>query len=269
MARFPGRHFLRNLVERRALVAQLVQRDFEMRYVGSAAGWLWGLVHPVVQLVIWIFVFQVCLGISLPPGSVTQNYPMFLFCGFLPWMLFQETVTRSAGSLVEQSNLITRTIFPAEVVPVSIFLSSLIHHLIGLALLMAAAVAILKTLSPMAVLLPFYMFLLGLLAVGVGWIVASLHVYLRDTGQVLSVVMNVWYWLTPIMISEQQIPPRFRPLVAWNPMSWVVRAYRERLLTTRWPRWQEVAVLAAYSAGVFVIGGLFFRHLKRGFADVL
>src|ERR1700689_1022469 len=91
VTRIPGRHFLRNLVERRALVAQLVRRDFEMRYVGSAAGWAWGVVHPIVQLGVWYFIFQVCLKMSLPPDSVTTNYPMFLFCGFLPWMLFQET----------------------------------------------------------------------------------------------------------------------------------------------------------------------------------
>jgi homopolymeric O-antigen transport system permease protein len=269
VARIPGRHFLRNLVTRRALVAQLVRRDFQMRYVGSAAGWLWGVVQPLVMLLSWVFVFKICLGMELPPGSVTQSYWMFLFCGFLPWMLFQETVTRSAGSLVEQSNLITKTVFPSEVVPVSIFLSSLIHHLIGIAVAVLAGVLALRTFSPMIVLLPVYMFFVGLLAVGVGWIAASLHVYLRDTGQVLSVVLTLWFWLTPIMIDEDKIPQRFHPLIAWNPMSWVVRAYRERLLTSSWPQWREIAVLAAYSAAVFIVGGLFFRHLKRGFADVL
>ena len=269
MGRLPGRHFVRNLVERRALVAQLVRRDFEMRYVGSAAGWLWGVVHPLVMLLSWVFVFKICLRMELPVGSVTQSYWMFVFCGYLPWMLFNETVARSAGSLVEQSNLITRTVFPSEVVPVSIFLSSLIHHLIGIALAILAAAIALKTFSPMILWLPVYILFVGLLAVGVGWIVASLHVYLRDTGQVLSVVMTLWFWLTPIMIDEEKIPRRFHPLVAWNPMSWVVRAYRERLLTANWPAWREIAVLAAYSSGVFIVGGLFFRHLKRGFADVL
>ena len=268
-ARIPGRHFVRNLVERRALVAQLVRRDFQMRYVGSIAGWAWGVVHPLVQLGVWYFIFQVCLKMTLPEGSVTTNYPMYLFCGFLPWMLFQETVTRSAGSLVEQSNLITRTVFPSEVVPVSIFLSSLIHHLIGLALFIVSSVFILNKLSPMVMLLPLYMVFLGLLAVGVGWIVSSLHVYLRDTGQVLNVVMTLWFWLTPIMIPEDRIPPRFHFLVAWNPMSWMVRAYRNRLLDPNWPGWKELAVLSISSAAMFVIGGLFFRHLKRGFADVL
>ncbi|HEV2198732.1 MAG TPA: ABC transporter permease [Bryobacteraceae bacterium] len=267
--RIPGRLFLRNLVERRALLAQLVRRDFEQRYVGSAAGWLWGVVHPLVLLASYIFVFQVCLKVKLPPGAVTQNYTMYLFCGVLPWLLFSETVTRSASSMVENAMLITKTVFPAEVVPVSIFLSSLIQHLIALVLVIAAAAVTVRTVSPMILLLPLYMLFIGLLGVGVGWIAASLHVYLRDTAQVLAVVMTLWFWITPIMINEQQIPPRFRAVILWNPMSWIVRAYRERLFLATWPTFQEVGILAAYSSIVFVVGGLFFRHLKRGFADVL
>jgi len=269
VTRLPGRHFLRNLVERRALVSQLVRRDFQQRYVGSAAGWLWGVVHPLVLLASWIFVFKVCLKMTLPPGSVTDNYTMYLFCGMLPWLLFQETVTRSAACLIDHSNLITKTVFPAEVVPVSIFLSSLIHHLIALALVLAGAALWVKQLSPLIFLLPLYMFFVGLLSVGVAWIASSLHVYLRDTAQVVTVVMTLWFWVTPIMISEQQIPERFKALVQLNPLSWVVHAYRYRVFSSEWPSWQEFAVLAAYSTAVFVIGGLFFRHLKRGFADVL
>src|SRR5579884_675092 len=269
MRRLPGRHFLRNLVERRALLFQLVRRDFQQRFVGSAAGWLWGVIHPLVLLVSWTFVFQVCLRVPLASGELTHNYTIFLFCGFLPWLLFQETVQRSAASLLEHSNLITKTVFPAEVVPVSIFLSSLLHHLIALAIVVACAAIFLKAVSLKILLLPVYMFFVGLLAVGVGWIVSSLQVYLRDTAQVVSVVMTLWFWATPIMITEKQIPPRFHALIELNPMSWIVRAYRYRLLSTQWPSWRELSILFFYSAGVFLLGGLFFRHLKRGFADVL
>jgi ABC-type polysaccharide/polyol phosphate export permease len=187
----------------------------------------------------------------------------------LPWLLFQDTVLRSASSMLEQATLITRTLFPAEVVPVSIFLSSLIHHLIALMLVMIASMIILKSISPMVLLLPLYMLFIGLFAVGVGWFVSSLQVYLRDTAQVLTVVMTLWFWFTPIMINEEQIPAPIRPWIDWNPMSWVVRAYRDRLLSTRWPSAEELGVLAAFSVVFFVTGGLFFRHLKRGFADVL
>jgi lipopolysaccharide transport system permease protein len=267
--RIPGARFLRNLVERRDLVIQLVQRDFRQRYVGSVAGWLWGVIHPVVLLLSWVFVFQVCLKVTLPPGSVTDNYTIYLFCGILPWLLFQDTVLRSAPSMVDHASLITKTVFPAEVLPVSIFLSSLIHHFIALAVVVGVTGVVMKTVSPMIVLLPVYMLFTGLLGVGIGWLAAGLHVYLRDTAQVLTVVMTLWFWFTPIMINESQIPERFRALIIWNPMSWIVRAYRDRLLSTHLPSWQDFVVPAVFSILVFVAGGLFFRHLKRGFADVL
>jgi lipopolysaccharide transport system permease protein len=81
--------------------------------------------------------------------------------------------------------------------------------------------------------------------------------------------MTLWFWITPIFISEQQVPEEFRFLIRWNPLTYVVRAYRERLLSYRMPSLEELAILVAYSAAAFLIGGLFFRHLKRGFADVL
>lgn len=81
--------------------------------------------------------------------------------------------------------------------------------------------------------------------------------------------MTLWFWITPIFISPEQIPEQFRFLIAINPLSFIVRAYRERLLSTRWPNIEELAITSAYAVAVFVAGGLFFRQLKRGFADVL
>jgi len=269
MNNIPGFHFLRNLVERRDLLFQLVRRDFTQRFVGSAAGWLWGVIHPLVLLVSWVFVFKICFKIALPESAPTQNYALFLFTGFLPWMLFQETVQRSASCLLDHQNLITKTIFPAEIVPVSIFLSSLVNHLIALALALVAVGFWERKFSVMTLWLPVYMFLLGLLAIGIGWIVSSLHVYLRDTAQVVSVVLTFWFWFTPIFITESMIPERLRFILWANPLAYLVNAYRERLLSARPPQMRELGVIAACGVTVFVIGGLFFRHLKRGFADVL
>src|SRR6202521_2100325 len=134
----PGRHFVKNLIYRRTLLFQLVRRDFEQRFVGSAAGWLWGLIHPLVLLLSWTFVFSYCLKQTVPAGQ-PGNYPIYLFAGMLPWLLFNETVQRSSTSLLDHANLITKTVFPAEMVPLSVFLSSLVSHLMALALLLAAA----------------------------------------------------------------------------------------------------------------------------------
>ncbi len=251
------------------LIYQLVRRDFEQRFVGSAAGWLWGLIHPVVMLASWVFVFQWCLHTTLPATEVTQNYSLFLFCGFLPWMLFQETVQRSATALLDHSNLIKKTVFPAEIVPVSIFLSSLLNHLLALALVLVVVGVYVGHFSMWMFSLPIYMVLIGLFAIGIGWIVSSLQVYLRDTAQILSVVMTLWFWITPIFINEQLFPQSVRFLLRANPLAFVVRAYRDRLLSYRYPSLTELAILTAYAVTVFLVGGLFFRHLKRGFADVL
>ncbi len=267
--RIPGTLFLRNLVERRSLLLQLVRRDFQQRFVGSAGGWVWGLIHPLVLLLSWYYVFSVCLKMKLDPGEVTTNYPMYLFAGMLPWLLFAETVQRSASSLLEQASLITKTVFPAEIVPVSIFLSSLISHLLALSLVVAAAGIFLRQISTALVVLPVYMALLGLFAVGIGWVMAGLQVYLRDTAQVLSVILTFWMWMTPIMIQEKQIPPALRFVIVANPLAYIVRAYRVLLLSDGLPTLHDFAIASACAVASFCLGGLLFRHMKRGFADVL
>ena len=267
--RLPGTLFVRNLIQRRSLVIQLVKRDFQQRYVGSAAGWLWGIVHPLVQLAALTFMFSYCLGQKLEEGEVTTNYPLFLFAGLLPWNLFAETLQRSSSSLVEQANLLTKTVFPAEIVPISVFLSSLVSHVLAVFLLLAATVAMLGEFHVTVILLPAFVLLGGMLAVGLGWIAAALQVYLRDTSQVVAVGLTFWFWLTPIFVREKQIPTGVRFLLIYNPMTYIVRAYRNILLGGIWPSWQDWAMLTTFSILVFVFGGLFFRYMKRGFADVL
>jgi ABC-type polysaccharide/polyol phosphate export permease len=187
----------------------------------------------------------------------------------LPWLLFQETVQRSATSLVEYSNLIKKSLFPAEIVPVSIFLSNLLSHFLALALVVAAVAVWLNRVSAMLVVLPVYLVLIGLLSLGLGWIVSSLHVFLRDTAQVLAVLMTFWFWVTPIFITETLFPEKVRWLLTFNPLVYAVRGYRSSILSTRLPAAEDLGLLAAFAVVTFVLGGLFFRQTKKGFADVL
>jgi ABC-type polysaccharide/polyol phosphate export permease len=258
--------FVRNLIERRSLLFQLVRRDFEQRFVGSAVGWIWGLIHPLVLLLSWVYIFQYCFKV-LPKG--VSNYPLFIFSGMLPWLLFSDTVQRSASSLLDHANLITKSVFPSEIVPVSVFLSTLVSHLLALILMVAGTTFILHKFSAFLLLLPLFMFLIGLFAVGLGWVVAGLHVYLRDSAQFLAVVLTFWFWMTPIMMTEDLVPKKIKPLVLVNPMNYAVRMYRSALLDAQWPSPFDLIILSSSSVVVFVLGGLFFRYMKRGFADVL
>ena len=122
---------------RQALLLNLVARDFRQRYVGSALGWLWGVVHPAVLLLSYTFVFSMVFRVRPAAASGTDSFALYLFTGILPWLLFQDTVQRSATSIVDASNLITRTMFPSDVLPVSLFLSGALSHLLGLLVLLA------------------------------------------------------------------------------------------------------------------------------------
>jgi lipopolysaccharide transport system permease protein len=261
--RIPGSLFARNLIERRTLILQLVRRDFHQRYIGSSAGWVWGLIHPLVLLASYTFIFSICLKYP------QKDYPLVLFAGMLPWLLFSETVTRSSGSLVEQSNLITKTTFPSEILPVAIFLSTLLTHLMTVVLFAIVASYFTGHISPMLAFLPAYTLLLGLFAVGLGWIAAALQVYLRDTAQVVAVMMIFWMWLTPLFILEDRFPPWAQFVIRMNPLAYVVRAYRRMLLEQTMPSMPDLGWIAVFGAVAFICGGLFFRSLKRGFADVL
>lgn len=259
--------FLRNLVERRSLLFQLVRRDFEQRFIGSAIGWIWGVIQPLVLLLSWTYIFDWVLHVPKPAG--VKYYALYIFSGMLPWILFSDTVQRSASSLIEQANLITKTVFPSEIVPVSVFLSAVVSHILAVVLMVAAAAVFNHQFSPFLALLPIYVLLIGLFSVGIGWFVSSLHVFLRDTAQIVTVILTFWFWLTPILISEDQIPDKLRFLLVANPMFYGVRAYRDMLLMARWPSLGDTAVLAGSAVLVFLLGGLFFRYMKRGFADVL
>lgn len=260
--------FLKVLLERRSLILQLVKRDFRQRFVGSAAGWLWTIIHPVVLLLSWVFVFQYCLKMPKPEGY-GDTYTLYLFAGYLPWLLFQDTVQRSSMALLEQSNLITKTVFPSEIIPVSLFLSSLISHLIALGVLIVMIRWMEYHFSLLSGVLVLYLFFMAFFTIGMGWIVSSLQVYLRDTAQGVVVLLTGWFWLTPIFIDEAMFPAGARFLVHWNPLALVVRGYRRALLDFSLPLWNEIAQFAGIALAVFFVGGLVFRHLKRGFADVL
>ena len=129
-----------------------------------------------------------------------RNFKLFFFCGFLPWLLFSDTVIRNCSAITDNAPLITKTIIPAEILPVSITISNLVHHLIGLAILIAALGFFYDVhLSALWILL--YLPMLLMFAQGLGWIVAGLHVFVRDTIQGLEILLFLWLWFTPVFYS--------------------------------------------------------------------
>ena len=251
------------------LLYQLALRDFRQRYAGSALGWLWGVIHPLVLLAVYTFLFETAFGARLPPDEATQSYPLFLLAGLLPWMLFSETVTRSATVLIDHSVLIKKSVFPSEALPASILLSTAFGHLLALGVLLAAASVLDRLPGASLLLVPAWLGLLGMLTLGLAWIVAALQVYIRDTAQVLSVTLTAWFWLTPVFLPESFYRGRLDTVLEWNPLRYAVLGYRSAILGGDMPSAGQTGVACAYALVMLVGGGLFFRHARKGFPDVI
>jgi ABC-type polysaccharide/polyol phosphate export permease len=257
--------FVAGLSRNRNLLKNLVIRDLKHRYTGSMGGFLWSVVQPLVQLGIYTFAFTVVF--QQDPDSSGAGTAIFLFCGILPWFLFTDTVVRNCSVVTDNASLITKTVMPAEVLPIAITLSNLVHHAIGLAVLLAALLLFHTVpLSAFGILL--YLPILILFSQGLGWIAAGLHVFVRDTAQVIQLALSAWFWLTPVIYGVERLR-QYQDLASLNPMTVVVTGYRGSLLELAQPAAPQVAIAAAISILVFVAGGLVFQQAKPAFADVL
>src|SRR5215467_8368309 len=127
---------VKKLNANRNLLKNLILRDLKHRYVGSMGGFLWSVIHPIVLLISYTFVFGVVLRAKLGIETGTTNFAIFLICGYLPWMLFSDTLMRNCSVIPDNAPLITKTVIPPEVLPISITISNLVHHIIGLGILL-------------------------------------------------------------------------------------------------------------------------------------
>src|SRR5688572_17711891 len=158
----------RKLAANRNLLKNLVVRDLKHRYVGSIGGFVWSVVHPLVLLVSYTFVFTVLFPQKLGPEVGTDSVAIFVLCGLLPWLLFSDTLVRNCSVISDNAPLITKTVIPAEILPISVTISNLVHHMIGLAILLFVMVAFYSIhLSVFWIFL--YMVMLLMLAQGLGW----------------------------------------------------------------------------------------------------
>lgn len=260
----------RSVWSARTVVRALVARDLRGRYAGSAFGTFWSVAQPLLQLATYTFVFATVMKVRVTdPGGDDVPFVLYLACGLFPWLAIQEAVTRGVTCLVDNPTLVKRVIFPVEVLPVQLACAAMVHQLIATALLVVLMAGL--GFPPRASLLVLPALLaaeLGI-AVGLGWALAALHVFFRDTAQALGVLLPIWFYLTPILYPQHLVPPFLQPVLALNPLTALVQAFRDVMLYGVVPGTAAWLRIGAASVVTFAVGAWIFARARGELADLV
>ncbi len=255
------------------LLKALVQRDLEARYKGSVLGNLWPVINQLSQLLIYTYVFAIVLRVKLSLEGLPENnltFGLWLFAGLLPWTAFANGFTVGAASVIVQPNLVKKVVFPVELLPLVPVLSAFVESSFGLMILITLVAVSAQTVHPTLALLPLVWLPQLMLTAGLAYLSAGLTVFLRDIPQTLTVVLNLWFYLTPIVYPATVIPEKIRPWVFWlNPMAAIAENYRDAILRGEIQHWKAWGIALVVSFVVLLAGLWCYRRLRPAFADVL
>lgn len=255
------------------LLFALVKREVLGRYKGSTFGLTWSIIEPVVLLLIYTLVFGALLGVRMGEDRSLTSYALEVFCGILVWLAISEGINRSTTIIVENVSLVKKVIFPGEILPLKVILSAVVHQLLGLVVLLLGILVLGKNISLTWLLLPLLLLPQILLTAGIGWLVASFGVFVRDTKQVVSLLTLSWMFLTPIFYPEAVFKSAFGGKFAFwltlNPVAALIHNYRNILLAGVFPDWIQFFYTLFLGAGLFFFGLWWFTKTKKAFVDVI
>lgn len=254
---------------KQSLLAQLVVRDFRSRYTGAALGIVWSLIQPMAMMGVLYFV----LNYGLRAGGASD--PMFvpwLFIGMVCWNFFSDAVNAVTGAFHEYAFLVKKIKFPLHIIPVVKLLTALILHAVFLAVVVIINASYGLKPSIYWLQIPIFMTLLAVLAFGIGLITSALNVFARDVAQVVTVILQFAFWVTPIVWSSDRIPEKFQWIVNLNPVYGAISAYRDAMMSNQWYFLAKpVAFFGVLLISILtlVLGIAVHKRLRPHFADVL
>ncbi|NDK40143.1 ABC transporter permease [Pseudoxanthomonas gei] len=253
----------------RGFVLGSVKREFQSKYQNSLLGGLWTVLQPLAMILVYTLVFSELMRARLPGVDTPFAFSIYLCAGVLTWGLFNEIVQRCMGVFLENGNMIKKLSFPRICLPAIVVLSALLNFSITLAIFLAFLAVTgnfpgLELVSVLPLLLVQVAFALGL-----GIIIGVLNVFFRDVGQFFSIVLQFWFWFTPIVYSTATLPEGVRGLIALNPMTGLMQSYQGIFLEHRWPHWSAVLPLAVLAVVLCVLGLLLFRRRSAEMVDEL
>lgn len=254
-------HFAPRLIYLRDLVRELVVREIKLMYKGSVLGIAWSLIYPLLLLL----VFQLIFGLVFSPG--VPHYASFVFIGILIWSWFQMSLIQSAGSILSSRDLIKHPGFPSQILPVVMVTTHMAYFLLALPILLVFLTFFGPGLGSAIVALPLIMVLQFVLTLSLAYLIATVCVFFRDTQQILNVVLQLVFFLSPVFYSVHIIPDIYQPLYQLNPMFHLLSSYRGILLKGEFPDFISTFIFGSFSTGLLYFSYRMFVRVNYRFAE--
>jgi lipopolysaccharide transport system permease protein len=252
-----------SLVKHRELIAVLVAKQLKLRYRGSWLGFCWTLLNPLLLMLVYTLVFSVYFRIDV------AKYPAFLFSGLLPWIWFSSSLQQGVTCILDGAGLVTRSRFPAEVLPVVTLTSNTVNFVLMLPLLFLFLLAFKVKLGLPLLALPVLIGLQYLLTLGPVLILSAANVYFRDLQHIILHLLTVAQFLTPIFYPASLIPDSLRAWAFANPLAVLFSAFQDVLYWNRIPPWPPLLALLLLAVAMLSVAATMFARYKQTFAEAL
>lgn len=261
------------LWQNRRLIWRLSKNDFRKRYAGSYLGTVWALVPPVIQVIMYWIVFDKIFGATrqAAAGGVDVPYVLFLTAGFVPWFFFSDALSGGTASLLEYNYLVKKVVFKISVLPIIKIIAALFVHVFFTAVLLVIAMLYGYFPTIYTIQLVYYTLCEFILVLGLCYATCSIVVLFRDLQQLISIILQVGIWATPVLWNINSISDQAKPFLKLNPMAYIVEGYRMSIYGGGWffEHFYSSAYFWIVTALIFVLSSLIFKRLKPMFADVL
>lgn len=253
----------------RHFIKSSIVADFRGRFARSRLGLVWVILHPIAQSLIFAIVLAEVLGARMPQVAGKAAYPIYLLSGMAAWGLFAEILNRSMGIFIEHSSTLKKISFPRLCLPIIVWGTALINHAFLLLAIMVIFLFFGHIPGSACLALLLGALLISALAFGLGVFLGVINVFARDVAQVMSVVTQLWFWVTPIVYSKTIIPETYRVFIDLNPMTPLVGIYQDALLLNVWPSLSALWPSILVSAFAVVLSFVVFRRASPELVDAL
>ncbi len=253
----------------RGLIRSMVRRDVLGRYRGSFGDVAWTILHPLLLMLTYFFVFGIVLQARFGNDPSRSGFVLYFLAGMLPWLPFSEAAGRAPQVILEHRNFVKKLVFPVEILPVNLTLTGLVTQAFALAIFAVLLLAARGAVPVTVFWLPVLLLPQALFTAGVCWFLAALGAFVRDLGQMIGFALTLVFFLSPICYPEASLPAWAVPALSESPVYALVRAYRAILLEGQAPDFTALAKLWAIGVASAVLGHAWFHKFKRSFADVV